>query len=224
MKETKISELRPSQLSELSIDLFEIIEMTYGISPADDRFTEYFTKTLQQNYSHLTFEDLESAFERNASGLLDIYLPKVGQRADNKVLKFNIPDLTKIINAYCKYKGIEKSENQQQKKVFTLEEKKEIRRQWCDQLIENFEKYKNYNERPQIRIPLYTCKVLVKFGIIEDDEIDYSESKTNILSSSTRTNNENLIFNAFDRIISQGMHIKEFIGSFYEYEENEILY
>ena len=224
MRTTKIEHLFGQQLIELTVTLFEYIELTYGINQADEEFTNYFINFISQYYKHLTFEEIESAFERNASGLIDNYLPKIGARPDNKITKFNIPDLTKIINAYCKFVGIEKSEKQQEKKIFTLEEKKEIRKKWCDQLIETFDNYRIYKKRDKIGVPIYTCKVLTKLGILNANLIDYSDNKHNIMTKS-RSKNENLIFETFDKIIEQGMHIKDFIGNFYYYsEEIEIPY
>lgn len=222
MKKTLIENLHRPQIIEQSMRLFDFIEVNYGISEADERFVDYFVNYLIQYYKHLTFEDLESAFERNASGLLDIYLPKIGQRVDNKVLKFNIPDLTKIINAYCKYKGIEKSEKNQQKKIFTQEEKQKIRTEWIELLCYRFDSYKN-GKREQFKVPLYTCKVLSDLGILDASRIDYSEApiKYIIGGISSRTNNENLIFECFDSIIKQEMHIRDFIGSFAEYKQKE---
>jgi hypothetical protein len=218
MKTTKIEYLQNHQLIELTIKLFEFIELTYGINQADERFTSYFINFISQYYKHLSFEEIESAFERNASGLIDNYLPKIGARPDNKISKFNIPDLTKIINAYCKFVGIEKSEKQQEKKIFTLEEKQEIRKKWCNQLIETFDNYHLRNERDKIGVPIYTCKVLNKFGVLDESLIDYSEDKINVMIK-RRSKNENLIFETFDLIIEQGMHIKNFIGNFYYYSE-----
>jgi hypothetical protein len=224
MKTTKIEYLQNHQLIELTIKLFEFIELTYGINRADERFTSYFINFISQYYKHLSFEEIESAFERNASGLIDNYLPKIGSRPDNKITKFNIPDLTKIINAYCKFVGIEKSEKGQEKKIFSLEEKQEIRKKWCDQLIETFDNYQLRKERNNISIPMYTCKVLNKFGVLDESLIDYSEDKINVMTK-RRSKNENLIFETFDLIIEQGMHIKDFIGNFYYYsEEIEVPY
>jgi hypothetical protein len=214
MKKTPIKNLLRDQVIQLSVDLFEFIEMNYGISPANDKFTEYFVNNIQKYYKHLTFENLESAFDMNASGMLDLYLPKIGQRPDNKVLKFNIPDLSKIINAYCRYTGIEKSEKGQEKKVFSNKEKKEIRHEWCNQLCEYFDIYKKDNFKSTIRTPLYTSKVLAKLGVLDYDRIDFDEPSTNIMQSSPRGNNEALIYESFDSLINKGVHINDFMTEF----------
>ena len=66
MKTTKIEHLFGQQLIELTVTLFEYIELTYGINQADERFTNYFINFISQYYKHLSFEEIESAFERNA--------------------------------------------------------------------------------------------------------------------------------------------------------------
>lgn len=197
-----------------SVKLFEFIEMTYGIAEANENFLEYFVNALKKNYKHLSFEQIQDAFERNSFGLLDNFLPKVGQRPDNKVLKFNIPDLTKIINAYCRYTGVEKSEQDQGRKVFSTEEKSKIRQEWCDQLCAIFEKYAQAHEMSVIRTPLYTCNMLARLSVLDANRIDFSEPSTNIMATKSRSNNEKLIYECFQTIINDGMHINDFLFDF----------
>lgn len=216
MKTTKIEHLYKEQISNLTFELFQSIEITYGIKEADKRFIEYFINVLQKNYSHLNFEQLEDAFFRNSTGLLDNFLPKVGMRSDNKVMKFNIPDLTKVINAFCKYMGVEKNDTSLEKKVFSSEEIDRIHVEWIEQLIEIFNVYLKDKKRTSIRLPLYTANFLSKLGLINKDEINLSENKINMSfgkkNKKRRSSpNEILIYKCFDLIIQKEKHLFDLI-------------
>ena len=106
MKETQIEILDTHYLPPLVEELFKKIEIAYNIKPAGASFGGYFINVLKKHYFFLTFEQIESAFERNTNGLLDNYLPRIGTRPDNKITGFNVPDLTKIIKGYCEYKKL----------------------------------------------------------------------------------------------------------------------
>ena len=103
MKETKIQSLHSEQIAELIPDMFEKISLWYDIKAADPKFTIHFIKLLKKEYLSLTFQEIESAFEYNAHGLNDHFFNRIGNRPDNKIKSFNLPDLTKIINAQVKY-------------------------------------------------------------------------------------------------------------------------
>lgn len=214
MKTTKIEQLNKSDVINLTVNLFEFIELTYGISEADSRFSDYFVNHIIKYFGHLTFDDMESAFERNASGLLDIYLPKIGSRPDNKVSKFNIPDLTKIINAYCMYVGIEKNKKEYQYKEFTEQEKYESINKWCDSLCEKFDLITQNDEKPRIFCSLFTANLLADLGLINHDHIDKYEEVGKNFKSIIYSDNEILIHNTFKEMHSKGMHISNFLGKF----------
>lgn len=214
MKTTLIGHLHPPQIKKATFELFEYIEVTYGIKSPDDRFPDHFINVLNKNYGHLNFEQIEDAFFRNSTGLLDNFLPKVGMRSDNKVLKFSIQDLTKIINAFCKYLGIEKNESGFETKVFSEQEKKEIHIKWLKQLIENFDTYRNDNVRLGFSVPLYTSIFLSELGLIDELKIIVSD-KFNIKIGNKKykktSSNEKLIYECFDEIIADNKHLNEFI-------------
>ena len=136
MKNLKINGLNAeSLLSELT-ELFTFISLIYSIKKPDDEFYPYFSTYLKKYFGFMTFEQLETAFEQNSMGYLDVFLPKTGSNPDNKIRNFSIPSLAKVINAYMLYKKIGKEDgstgeiwNPKMKrlepngKVFTDEEK-----------------------------------------------------------------------------------------------------
>ncbi len=202
MKETIISNLYESQLMAATAELFEFIELTYAIGQADQRFLSFFVKVLKENYSHLSFEQIESAFERNSLGLLDIYLSKIGQRPDNKIKSFNIPDLSKIINAFLKYKNIEKEETID-KIVFSEKQKAKSNIWWCDFIQGAFDKYKGTKERTKIDCSMFAAEKFAEFGLLDKKEIVYETVTLKFNNSHISTKNENLIYEAFDALILQ---------------------
>lgn len=90
------------------------------------------------------------------------------------------------------------------KKEFSIEEKNKIRNEWCDQLCFIFDTYNKSGEKEKIRTPLYTSRVLSKLGLIPYEDIKQSEKPINISFGKTQsTENENLIFKCFDKLIEK---------------------
>ena len=161
MKESLIQNLHNPQLMELTSELFENIQLTYDIKEADTKLIAFFVKVVKENYNYLNYDQLNDAFERNSLGLLDNYFNRVGQRPDNKVRSFNIPDLTKIINAYCKYKSIEKEETTDSI-VISEEQKAESNTWWCNFIQGCFDKYKDSKERTKIDCSMFAAKKFLR--------------------------------------------------------------
>lgn len=202
MKESLISNLYDTQLAELTKELFDYIQLTYAIHDADTRLIAFFVKVVKENYNHLTFEQLNDAFERNSLGYLDMFFNRVGQRPDNKIRSFNIPDLTKIINAYVKYKSIEKEETTDSI-VVSEEEKARSNTWWCDFMQRCFDLYKSKKERTKIDCAMFAAEKFAEFELVEKDEIVY-ETPTLKFNSKRISKNELLIYEAFDALIVQG--------------------
>lgn len=217
MKTTEIRYLNQSQIGNLVVELFGQIEIIYSISltrnEKPNAIISYFADALKKQYDYLTFEQLHQAFEANGYGFLDIYLPKIGNRADNKIKSFNIPDLTKVINAHIKQKKLLKVEGLE-KKEFSEKEKYEIRQKWCEQFIGYFELYRDEKKVTHLKLPFYTAKTMVKIGLLYNEQIDYKERRTNILSNSKYNANEILVYECFDRLIEKNEHLNDYLNDF----------
>jgi hypothetical protein len=109
------------------------------------------------------------------------------------------------------------------KESITWQKKHQIRNNWCDQLCSIFNYYYKHDKKLQIRIPLYTAQVLSTFEILDFNKIDFSEPKINFGENSNRTNNENLIYECFDRLIEDREFIGDFMKEFREYFNHESL-
>jgi len=224
MKNSNIRLLSENQMNALSLELFEYISIVYSIKEPDEKFYSYFISYLKKYYSFMTFEQLENAFELNSLDHLNNFLQKIGQRPDNKVTSFSIPNLTKIINAYNSYKGIEKTDSREiynpftkktelgGAKEFTEAEKNKSMNNWCDRLCLIFEKYRDEFEKTTIAIPLFTCQILAKNGALDYKDIDLSERTISIkLIGEHQNNNEDLIYSTFDKIIVDQKHIEDYL-------------
>jgi len=108
-------------------------------------------------------------------------------------------------------------------KIFTEAEKNNIRNQWCDQLCDTFNKYYKDGVKSQIITPLYTAQVLSTFGILDFNKIDFNEKKINFGENTTRTNNENLIFECFDSLIEKKTFINEYLIQFRDYFNDQVM-
>lgn len=208
MKEVLIQNLHTPQLAELTKELFENIQIIYDVKDADTRIIAFFVKVVKESYDYLTFEQINSAFEYNSLGYLDNFFTKVGQRPDNKIRSFNIPDLTKIINAYVKYKSIEKEEATGSI-IVSEEEKARSNIWWCDFIQGCFDLYKQKKERTKIDCSMFAAEKFAEFGLLDKDEI-VSESIT--LNSKT-SKNELLIYEAFDALILQNEPFAPYLKS-----------
>lgn len=241
MKETRIEILNTLDMPPLVEGLFEKIKIAYDIKPAGADFGGYFINVLKKHYFFLNFEQIESAFERNADGLLDNYLPRIGKRPDNRITGFNVPDLTKIIKGYCQYKklGFVKEKNNEiwnpvakrfepgGAKVFTELEKHQIYNNWIDNLIEKFDKYKNTGLKSQVFTPYFTALTLSKLGLIDEGCIAIPKQKKDAdragklkkikFISFEDSENVSLIYKCFDELVKNN----EDFESKFRYERNK---
>ncbi len=225
MKTTNIRLLDENQINDLSSELFEYICGVYDIKAPDEKFYHYFITYMKKYFGFMTFEQLESAFELNSLNYLDNFLQKIGQRPDNKIKSFNIPDLVKIINAYNNYKGIQKSDSTDiynpftkksepgGAKILTEKQKHESMNNWCDRLCQIFEKYRDEFEKTTIAIPLFTCQILAKNGALDYKDIDMTEKTISIKIGKYQgsNSNEDLIYKTFDKIIQDQKHVEDYL-------------
>lgn len=211
MKNKEIKYLEDHEVVTLSLSLFEFIRMTYDIKEAKEEFPGYFANFLKSHFKMLTFNDLHEAFEINSLGRIDTYLPTIAGRHDNKVKSFNIPDLTKIINAFSRFKGLEKKETAD-KKVFSPEEKTKINNEWCDFIALAFEKYRDEFEQTTISATLITVLIFSDLKLVDKRDIDYSERVINVkLGYFEKSRNEILIYKTFNKLIRNGEHIEDYL-------------
>ncbi len=206
-------------------DLLTKIAGIYGLKEADPGFVAYFANTLKKYFGNLTFEQIESAFEYNSIGSLNEYLPKKGFSTDNKV-DYNIPDMVKIIKAYTRLKKIDED---MQPKACQLSRAQinETRKQWCEWLISIFEKYRDTYERSQIGIPVFTCELLARLGQLNPNDINKSGPYFNInlpfqKKRGRDLHNENLIFETFDKMIGEGIEMRQLIHAYQNEYSNEM--
>jgi len=200
------------QASDLSVRVLELcnnISLEYGLNQASVEFSALLANRLKKWHGYLSFEQIEMAFEYNSHGLLNDYLPRVGNNVDNKV-KFTIPDMNKIIKAFVRLKELDKHKIEQEQE-WAIEKKDLINRAWCDQLENIFAIYRQKRERTPITLPTYTAEVLAKIGLLNKKDIDYTENaivlRLKHIKEVKRTHNENLIYAAFDRLINNGNSI-----------------
>lgn len=210
-------EIRYLQERELIVmldEFFNKISITYDLKLPDIKFSAILAKVIKQHFGWLTFDQIEEAFELNSIGSLNEYLPKSGYSIDNKV-KFNIPDITKIIKAYAVFKKIARAEVKQSNEPSDIEKNKMIN-DWCDNLCKIFDNYKHNGEKEPIRIPLFYANVLAKIGLISDSQIDKKEKIINLRTyrHQDTSNNENLVYHVFDELIYNKDHINNHLHKY----------
>jgi hypothetical protein len=201
-------------LIEETENLCNKIALMFGLNHADKDFIQYFANFLKKHFGHLTFEQLETAFEYNSIGSLNEYLPKNNLAVDNKV-KFNIPDLTKIIKAYSRLKGLEvltyKNETE-----WSQEKINQIHCDWIKQLNGIFEKYMNDLEKSEISTPIYTCEYLAKLGLLDEKSINRNESAIIVRFGKEKkiksSHNIDLIYRCFDEILENGQVLEKYLN------------
>lgn len=209
----EIKYIQYEELEKMVLEIISKIMIMYGLTAPDMGFCKYLTNTLKSRYGFLTIEQIELAFEYNSIGSLNSKLPRTGNYIDNKV-KFTIPDTTKIIKAFCELKGIGVKETDEKTEP-CIEQKNEIRQAWCNALQETFDYYKKTCHRLPIHMPSLTCRMMARIGLIEWSDIDKSESdlkgiysaaanrnmKNYSSGNKTSPSNENLIYQAFDKLV-----------------------
>lgn len=219
----EIKYIEQTQMLNNLIELCGKVALTYGLQEPDAQFCAHLAAILKKYYSHLTFEQLDMAFESNSMGLLNEYLPKNGFNIDNKV-KFTIPDTTKIIKAYTRYKKLD-----EQNKTAGQEPENKVKdaniQSWCNSFEQIFNTYANQFKHSPITVPTFTCEVLSKVGLLDAKKIDYTEQTINIgfkhASKSKRLHNIDLIYAVFDEVLDRGEHIKKYLDKFrYKYADN----
>jgi hypothetical protein len=180
----------------------EVIKLTdklmtmYGLSSPAEGFCNYLANVLKKHYSELTFEQINQAFEYNAIGSLNGKLPKTGLTIDNKV-KFTIPDMNKIIKAYCQLKNIGPKE--QQAAGITSDQVNAINEKWFKNLYEIFTHYRDTGTRGIIFLKVFTCNKLVELKLLDRREL-IAEGAS-----------EDLIFKAFDDCILSGKDLIDYM-------------
>jgi hypothetical protein len=199
----------------LTGELSKFISLTYGLKEPDPEFIIYLANVLKKYYDFLTFEQIESAFEKNALGFLPV---------ETKV-KFTISDIRSVLDVYVKYKNLKEQKNN--KLEWSLGKRADIRRQWCDNLVKIFEDYAENGKRAMITLPTYTCGVLAKIGLLNASGIDKKEtfhnSPINAGGYKKNLKNEALIWATFDKLLSNCESLEKHIDKYrYEYSENEI--
>lgn len=97
-------------------------------------------------------------------------------------------------------------------KEITTEEKNKIRQNWCNQLCSIFNKYVHTGQMDTITCPHYTCQVLSSFDVLDFGKIDFKEYLIN--TGETRTKNENLIIECFDKLIIDRIFIGDLMKDF----------
>jgi hypothetical protein len=188
------------------------ISIAYGLKNPDSDFIKHLTNTFKKYYGHLEIEQIDDSFTANSLGLLNTYLGKSGMSIDNKV-KFTISDITKIINAYLRFKKI--NEPDKEKTDLLFDKKDEIRNAWCNYVGEIFDLYMNEMRRTPITIPVYYCEVLAGLGLLDKSKIDYSGKRIVVKFSNDKyarkQDNENLIYKCFDELLDKGEVIQTYL-------------
>ena len=105
-KET-ISDIDPTQYTENIGNLAKYITQDAGIKKVDEYELTRFKQLLKSYYSQYTLQEVRLAFELAMIGELDDYLPKDrnGIPDKNHYQSFSIEYITKILNAYSRYRN-----------------------------------------------------------------------------------------------------------------------
>ena len=105
-KET-ISDIDPTQYTEKIGNLAKYITQDAGIKKVDEYELTRFKQLLKSYYSQYTLQEVRLAFELAMIGELDDYLPKDrnGVPDKNHYQSFSIEYITKILNAYTRYRN-----------------------------------------------------------------------------------------------------------------------
>lgn len=219
MKSTKIENLlNIDDRINLTIELCKFISSLYGLPEPNGQVVGLFSNILKKYFKQLTYEQIELAFEYNSCGYLNEYLPHNFGTIDNKV-KFNIPDLLKIIRAFARFKKLD-SENKEKSKEIDYKSRNDIRKLWCFNLYNSFDLYQNKQVRNNFIMPGYTCEVLKRHGYLDENDMSLNYVDKRFGSTdfdSTQHDNKNVIYKAFDKIISDGLNLRDVLTEF----ENE---
>ena len=102
-----ISDIEPSQYTEKIGNLAKYITQDAGIKKVDEYELTRFKQLLKSYYSQYTLQEVRLAFELAMIGELDEYLPKDrnGNPDKNHYQSFSIEYITKILNAYTRYRN-----------------------------------------------------------------------------------------------------------------------
>jgi len=156
------------------------ISKDFSIRSIDESEVVRFYHIIKKYYSELTIDEVRTAFELALVGNLDEYLPKdrEGNPDKNHYQSFSIEFITKILNAYKKYRG------KVWGKVYRLEssEVRELTEEEKNRNIEAFvdvirEAYKRFLEDGLINLVYesFVARWLVKKGLAVDREPSESE-------------------------------------------------
>lgn len=149
----------------------------YAIRNPDKAEGFRFYDILRKYYSEFTISEVRTAFELALVGALDEYLPKDknGNPDKNSYQSFSVEFITKILNAYKKYKGRVWS------KVYliTAKEERQVTEEEKEQIHKDFRKtlggyYAEFLETGMVTInfPNYVADYLVKNGMAEPKEME----------------------------------------------------
>ena len=95
-----------------------------------------------------------------------------------------------------------------------MENRKQIRYNYSQQLIGTFERYYTEKVKQAIRTPIHTCKVLARLGLLNPELIDHEEKGLNIMTDAPRTKNEELIYSVLDGLIGRNEHLIAYMQTF----------
>lgn len=179
----------------------------YAIRNPDKAEGFRFYDILRKYYSEFTISEVRTAFELALVGSLDEYLPKDknGNPDKNSYQSFSVEFITKILNAYKKYKGRVWS------KVYliTAKEEKEVTEEEKDKILADFKKtlagfYEEYLETGllSIHFPNFIAEYLVKNGMAEPKELEakhFNRARAVLGSSDKSLEEKKKIFFGFEQ-------------------------
>lgn len=143
-----------------------------------------FFKLLREHYDKLTYKEVEMAFELSITGKLDDYLPRNGRGEPDKshYQSFNAEYVSKILNAYIKYKNklwgkINHLTPAEQRQI-TEAEKKETNSFFISEIKNRFERFVSTGEKEEFLEPYSIYIMLRNSGLINEEIKITNEEKS----------------------------------------------
>lgn len=154
-----------------------------------------FYNILKSFYSNLTLEEVKHAFILLSVGKLDEYFPKGkdGFADKNHYQQFSVDFLSKVLNAYGKYRSKVWSKAQKlvpiPEKTISEDEKEQSHDWVINDIVMKFMLYKDHGQKSKFVVPDLIVKELKKAGLIKDlpdvDQSDIDQAFFEMMTSNT---------------------------------------
>lgn len=207
-EKTKICQYKEENLNLALLDNLDYLFALLGVNQQEDKKMQYviLSKTIKEEYSHLTFEEILEAFKMFIKGQFDI---KPFQQLNSLVF-------AQVMKHFEDYKRIKLFEykrnlNKEQEPMISEKEKEEI---VLNGLKKAFEHYRTHNKMKEVCFHYYDyldALNLIKMSLEEKNKIFYYAKKTiefELKDKKNITKEEN---DAIKRILKDGIPKNEVV-------------